>query len=445
MKTENPFKAQSPYLVAERARRARLIDAVAKAGLYIAIPINLVVIPTLMLGYSHKMAIVAGLCLAIFPCCLLVQHSVKRGHVDAAAWFSIVGGMTLLFLNTQLMGGLNPLLVPGFLILIIAANLFLPSPYPYAVAAAASGLYLLERLVRIGSLAAPQVNPMAGDLFLTTATMVAFIFVAFLNQLITGDLHRALDDATHSLQEANRRLAQASEMKSQFTARTSHELRTPLSSIIAFTDLALRDSYGPLAPKLRDALTYVFDSSRHLKDIINDLLDLSKIEAGQLQMVDEAVSLPQLVEAVVGVAAPIVAEKGLRWSIAVSPDMPHEFQGDPSRLEQILLNLTGNALKFTEKGSVSMSIDRAGTNGWRVDVRDTGVGIPEDQFESIFEAYRQLNGTASPSKVKGTGLGLAITRHLVHLMGGTIRVESTLGKGSTFTVELPLRPMSAPA
>ncbi len=283
--------------------------------------------------------------------------------------------------------------------------------------------------MRNGSLAAAQVNPIAGDVFLTTATMVAFIFVAFLNQLITGDLRRALDDATHNLQEANRRLAQASDMKSQFTARTSHELRTPLSSIIAFTDLALRDSYGPLAPKLRDALTYVFNSSRHLKDIINDLLDLSKIEAGQLQMADEVVSLPKLVESVVGVAAPMAAEKGLKWSIAVSPDMPHEFRGDKSRLEQILLNLTGNALKYTEKGSVSMSIDRVGSDRWRVEVRDSGVGIPEDQFESIFEAYRQLNGTTSPSKVKGTGLGLAITRHLVRLMGGTIRVREHAWQG----------------
>jgi signal transduction histidine kinase len=141
----------------------------------------------------------------------------------------------------------------------------------------------------------------------------------------------------------------------------------------------------------------------------------------------------------------MAADKGLKWSIAVTPDMPHEFRGDKSRLEQILLNLTGNALKYTEKGSVSVSIDRIGSDRWRAEVRDTGVGIPEDQFESIFEAYRQLNGTASPSKVKGTGLGLAITRHLVRLMGGTILVESTLGKGSTFTVELPLRTGSTPA
>jgi len=445
MKIESPFKAQSPYLVAERTRRARMIDAVTRAGMYISIPLDLVVISLLILAYSPQMVIVTVLCLAIFPACLLARHLLKRGYADAAAWYSIICGLIILFLNTQLIEGLNPLLVPGFLLIIIAANLFLPSPYPYAVAAAASGLYLLEQLVRTGSFGAAQVTPITGDVFLTTTTILAFIFVAFLNQLITGDLRRALDDATHNLQEANRKLTQASDMKSQFTARTSHELRTPLSSIIAFTDLALRDSYGPLPTKLRDALTYVFNSSRHLKAVINDLLDLSKIEAGQLQMSDEVVALPKLVESVVGIAAPVSAEKGLRWSIAVSPEMPHEFRGDHSRLEQILLNLTGNALKYTEKGSVSVSIDRMAGDRWRVEVRDTGVGIPEDQFESIFEAYRQLNGTASPSKVKGTGLGLAITRHLVRLMGGTIRVESTLGKGSTFTVELPLRTWSAPA
>jgi signal transduction histidine kinase len=443
MKTESPFKAQSPYLAAERTRRARMIDAVTKGAIYISIPLNLVTIPMVILAYSPRMVIVAVLCLAIFPACLLTRFLLKRGYTDLAGWYFIIWFLIVLFLNTQLIEGLNPLLVPGFFLIIIAANLFLPSPYPYAVAGAASGLYSLEQLVRTRGFAAAQMNALTGEIFLSCITVLAFIFVAFLNQLITGDLRRALDDATHDLQEANRRLAQASEMKSQFTARTSHELRTPLSSIIAFTDLALRESYGPLAPKLRDALTYVFNSSRHLKDIINDLLDLSKIEAGQLQMVDEAVSLPKLVEAVAGVAAPMAAEKGLKWSIAVSPDMPHEFRGDKSRLEQILLNLTGNALKFTEKGSVALNIDRVGNDRWRAEVRDTGIGIPEDQLEAIFEAYRQLNGTASPSKVKGTGLGLAITRHLVRLMGGTIRVDSTLGKGSTFTVELPLLPVTA--
>jgi signal transduction histidine kinase len=439
MKMDNPFTTKSPYVLAERTRRARMIDAVTKGAMYISIPLNIVVIAMLILAYSPQMLILTVLCLAIYPACLLTRFLLRRGSIDVAAWFFIIWFLLVLLMNTQLIQGLNPLLVPGFFLIIIAANLFLPLPQPYVVAALASGLYILEQVLRTQGFAAAEMDPTTGEIFLSSITVLAFIFVAFLNQLITGDLRRALEDATHDLQEANRKLSQASEMKSQFTARTSHELRTPLSSIIAFTDLALRDSYGPLPPKLRDALTYVFTSSRHLKDIINDLLDLSKIEAGQFKIADEIVSVPKLVEAVVGVAAPTSAEKGLQWSIAVSPGMPHEFRGDSSRLEQILLNLTGNAVKYTEKGSVSMSIDRLGSDRWRVVVRDTGPGIPEDQFESIFQAYRQLDGTPSPSKVKGTGLGLAITRHLIRLMGGAIRVESTLGKGSTFTVELPLK------
>jgi len=445
MRLENPFRAQSPYLAAERTRRARMIDAVTRMAMFISIPLNIVVLVMFVVAYSPQMIILTVLCLAIFPACWLTRRLASRGSIDLAAWYFIIWFLMIVFLNTLLIRGLHPLLVPGFFLLIIAANLFLAPPYPYVIAAAASGMYLLSEVLRARVPFGTEIDPGSSETFLVSIVVLAFIFVAFLNQLITGDLRRALDDATHDLMEANKKLARASEMKSRFTARTSHELRTPLSSIIAFSDLALRDAYGPLAPKLRDALTYVHNGSRHLKDIINDLLDLAKIEAGQIEIADEDVSLPRLVDTVKAGAEEIAKEKGLQWSIHVSPEMPGTLRGDSSRLAQILVNLAGNAVKFTETGSVDVGIERLSANRWRMAVRDTGPGIPEDQFESIFEAYKQLNGTASPSKVKGTGLGLAITRHLVRLMGGTIRVESTLGKGTTFTVEFPLRIGSAPA
>jgi signal transduction histidine kinase len=408
-------------------------------GIFVALTGVIILLALLLTAYSPEFVVVTIMSAMIMPVGLFSRHLVTRGFVDAAAWIYLGYILVVLLVAALIIPGLGALLVPGGLLLVLAADLFLPWPQPMVMAGLAAGSYVLSVLLQARGLVSGESYGSPVQILVTAFTFLAFLMMAFLIQTITGSMRQALDDATYDLREANHRLARASEMKSQFTARTSHELRTPLSSIIAFTDLALRDAYGPLAPKLRDALTYVLNSSRHLKDIINDLLDLSKIEAGQLQMVDEAVSLPKLVEAVVGVAAPMAAEKGLRWSIAVSPDMAHEFRGDSSRLEQILLNLTGNALKYTDKGSVSLSIDRMGSDRWRVEVRDTGQGIPEDQFESIFEAYRQLNGTASPSKVKGTGLGLAITRHLVRLMGGTIQVDSTLGKGSTFTVELPLK------
>jgi signal transduction histidine kinase len=422
-----------------------MIDAVTRMAMYISIPLLIVVFAMLVLAYSPQMVILTVLCVAIFPACFLTRYLLRRGAIELAAWYFIIWFLIVLLLNTMLIQGLNPLLVPGFFLVILAANLFLPPPQPYIVAALASALYLLAELMRARGFAAAQMDPTTGEVFLSSITVLAFIFMAFLNQLVTGDLRRALDDATQDLIEANRKLAKASEMKSQFTARTSHELRTPLSSIIAFTDLALRESYGPLTPKLREALGYVFSGSKHLKDIINDLLDLSKIEAGQVEIADEDVSLPALVETVRASAEEIAKEKGIQWSLRVSPEMPAALRGDASRLAQILVNLAGNAVKFTETGEVDVDIDRPSADRWRMSVRDTGPGIPEDQFDTIFEAYRQLNGTASPSKVKGTGLGLAITRHLVRLMGGSIHVESTLGKGSTFTVELPLRPAPAHA
>jgi len=268
--------------------------------------------------------------------------------------------------------------------------------------------------------------------------IMSFFFVALTNQLSTEDLRKALDDATVRLVETNHKLEHASEMKSQFTARTSHELRTPLSAMIVFTDLALREAYGPLNAKLRNALEHVITSARHLKNIINDILDLSKIEAGELEICEECVELRSLLITSEGVCLDAHQENGLECSVVLAADMPSHIMGDESRLTQILLNLIGNAVKFTEEGEVEVRMERNGQDSWRILVRDTGPGIPEDQFENIFQAYRQLDGAGRQARAKGTGLGLAITRHLVKMMGGEIHVRSELGSGTTFEVLLPL-------
>ncbi|MEA1979312.1 MAG: ATP-binding protein, partial [Chloroflexota bacterium] len=153
----------------------------------------------------------------------------------------------------------------------------------------------------------------------------------------------------------------------------------------------------------------------------------------------EPFELMDLVHTVESSCLKLAEEKHISSSIWVSPEMPERLRGDDDRLAQVLLNLTGNAIKFTEEGEVEVRIEPQGTLKWRMIVRDTGPGIPEDQFATIFKAYRQLDRTASPSKVKGTGLGLAIAYNLVQMMGGDIEVESELGVGSTFTVTLPIR------
>jgi signal transduction histidine kinase len=306
------------------------------------------------------------------------------------------------------------------------------------VALIATVLYLLSQLVRFSSFE-PVILPGPWSyLIVLIVVTISFFFVARTIEMSGEDLRRALDDATVQLVEANRKLEETSEMKSQFTARTSHELRTPLSAMIVFTDLALRGAYGPLNEKLENALEHVINSARHLKNIINDILDLSKIEAGELEIFDECVEVRSLIVTTEAVCLEASEEKGLDCKVWLAPDMPSQILGDESRLVQILLNLIGNAVKFTKEGEVEVRIERIGEDHWRFLVRDTGPGIPEDQFDAIFQAYRQLDGPGREARAKGTGLGLAITSHLVALMGGEITVRSELGKGSTFAVILPL-------
>jgi signal transduction histidine kinase len=310
----------------------------------------------------------------------------------------------------------------------------------YGIAAMASLLYILALSLRSsGVVGTTTIPPIFTTGIVSVIIVMSFSFVLILNQLATQDLRKALDEATYDLVQANRQLEQTSEMKTQFTARTSHELRTPLSAIIVFTDLALRDAYGPLNDKLQNALEHVLNSARHLKGVISDILDISKIEAGELEIIEAPFKVMALIESLQSSCEVMAEEKGLEYQIHLDPDLPERVIGDEGRLAQVLMNLSGNAVKFTEEGKVDVGIHLTGDEHWGFSVSDMGPGIPEDQFESIFKAYRQLDSSFQKGKNEGTGLGLAITKHIVEQMGGRIHMESRLGKGTTFEVFLPLK------
>ncbi|MCX6071663.1 MAG: ATP-binding protein [Chloroflexi bacterium] len=437
----NPVQAsgQSPYEAFQAARRARIVVNLANISFYASIALVIVVAAMLLMDYS-KQLLIAWFLLLISPGLnLVIRQLARTGRGELAGYLFVAYYMLVIALNTSTIANISPILAPGLLLVAAIGGLVLPAPHSFVVAGLGAATYIVATAaIRTGVEVASLSLPLA-QAFDMVVIVSAMLFMSLVSYYVTSDLRKALDEATFDVVEANQKLAKASEMKSQFTARTSHELRTPLSAIIAFTDLALHDTYGVLPPKLREALTHVFTSSRHLKVIINDLLDLSKIEAGQLDVGAEPFALAKLVETVESTSAPMAAEKGLKWDLQVDPKMPATLIGDVERISQILVNLAGNAVKFTEKGEVSVRIEPQGTDRWRIQVRDTGLGIPESQREAIFEAYRQLGNGAANARTGGTGLGLAITRHLVRLMGGTIRVESTFGKGSTFTVELPLK------
>jgi signal transduction histidine kinase/HAMP domain-containing protein len=238
------------------------------------------------------------------------------------------------------------------------------------------------------------------------------------------------------IEQKSQELEIASRHKSQFLANMSHELRTPLNAILGYTELIVDKIYGEVPEKIRDVLERVQKSGRHLLGLINDVLDLSKIEAGQLVLTLGDYSFHDVVQVVATSVGSLAAEKRLRLSVDVAPDLP-VARGDERRITQVLLNLVGNAIKFTETGEVVVRV-AAADGAFLASVTDTGPGIREEDRQKIFEEFQQ--GDSLPTKPKvGTGLGLTIAKRIVEMHGGRIWVESELGKGSTFFVSVPVR------
>ncbi len=236
--------------------------------------------------------------------------------------------------------------------------------------------------------------------------------------------------------QKSRELEAASQHKSQFLANMSHELRTPLNAILGYTELITDGIYGQVPAKIRAVMDRVQKSGRHLLALINDVLDLSKIEAGQLTLSLNDYSFGDMVHTVAGAMESLAAEKGLHFVVNVEPDLPVAL-GDERRIAQVLLNLLGNAIKFTDKGDLTVSAARSdGT--FLVSVADTGSGIAESDQQRIFEEFQQVDSSSTRAK-GGTGLGLAIAKRIVEMHGGRLWVESILGRGSTFYFRIPVR------
>ena len=232
------------------------------------------------------------------------------------------------------------------------------------------------------------------------------------------------------LQEANR-------LKSQFLASMSHELRTPLNGIIGFSELLIDAKPGPVNARQKEYLGDILSSGRHLLQLINDVLDLSKVEAGRMELHPEEFSVSRAIDEVCSVMAAVSAKKRIDVRKDVAPEVP-TVRLDRQKFIQILYNLLSNAVKFTDEGGeVGISVEMAGTDAMRVEVRDTGIGIRTEDFSKLFVEFRQLDSGAT-RRYEGTGLGLALTKKIVEFQGGTITVRSEVGRGSLFTIVLPL-------
>jgi signal transduction histidine kinase/sensor domain CHASE-containing protein len=247
-------------------------------------------------------------------------------------------------------------------------------------------------------------------------------------------------ERTHELSVAKEAAESADRLKSTFLATMSHELRTPLNSIIGFTGIMLQGLAGALNPEQGKQLGMVQSSARHLLALINDILDISKIEAGQLTLSLETFDIRDSITACVSALRPLADRKGLRLHTEIAPGVG-PIRGDRRRIEQILLNLVGNALKFTDQGEVGIAV-ALHQSQLQVTVRDTGIGIAARDITTLFQPFRQV-AVGLTRKHEGTGLGLSICRRLVELMGGSIGVESTPGVGSTFSFTVSAEKVAA--
>lgn len=247
----------------------------------------------------------------------------------------------------------------------------------------------------------------------------------------------SLKETNRALELARKKAEESTHLKSLFLATMSHELRTPLNAVIGYTELQLSGMVGDLSDEQYEYGERVLANAQHLLKLINDVLDLSKIEAGRMDLVEDEFIVQDWMTSIVMQNSVLANEKGLEFTTEIDERLPQILIGDHGRLQQIAVNLLSNAFKFTESGTVNFKIRRDSKSTWAIVVSDTGIGISSHKQETIFEEFHQVDNT-STREYGGTGLGLAIVRKLALTMGGNVRVSSKPGEGSTFVVTLPL-------
>ncbi|GEM_PF-872013 len=385
--------------------------------------------------------------LAVLVLFSVAAVAVARENLEVASWmvvFGIIVGVIFnhwMFASAQANTQTYFVSIPMFMIPPLGAAVLLRRRWIHIVSFATIVIFVVIDYLLVA--AGLQAEPMSQSTIVTLGVLLlgeSVILNTLRNEFdnrfdaLTELIH--LEEHARQQAEADRKRAEdADRAKSQFLANMSHELRTPLNAIIGYSDILVGGMVGDIAqPQLR-LLNNIQSNSRRLLSLINDILDLSKIEAGKLEVYNAPLQPRRLITETVDSLRALADEKSIALEVHIADEVPEVIMSDARKIAQILINLVSNAIKFTSVGGVYLDVTADATN-WKIKVRDTGDGIPADAIAYIFEPFRQVDST-DRRQHKGTGLGLAIVKALAVSLQGSIEVESKLGSGSTFTVVFP--------
>ncbi|MFN8458584.1 MAG: HAMP domain-containing sensor histidine kinase, partial [Anaerolineae bacterium] len=399
--------------------------------------------------------------------CFYSYRLYKQDHFRRATYIFIVG-LALTIISFMLWPSAQFSQIPAYaLLLVVAMAGLLITPRAAAQVAAFAIIATVSVAILLNGLVWPTLRPLIAPL-LMTASMALVSWISS-NHLITAmnwamysqeraqqrsrelyDSQQELKKAYQLLETTNIRLKEAeaaaikaNELKTRFITNLSHELRTPLNAIINFSYILSKSHHGAVTPEQADYLLRIHNSGELLLQIVNDLLDLAKIEAGQMDLFREPVDLAAVSHNILTTITGLITDKPVELRAEISPHVP-PVMGDETRIRQVLLNLLGNAAKYTDQGSITLRIAPYPDNRVKVSVIDTGIGINPQDFGRIFEEFQQTQEAFALRK-GGTGLGLPITKKFVELHGGQLWVESEPGRGASFHFTLPLSPHSSTA